>query len=134
MAIFKDGYFTWRGQNISAQCRSIAFELGTEAQDATAMGNNFRVNAAGLNTAAIEIEANWVAGSTTGLDSLFASTAGVSGAFAFKPTTAAISAANPQYSGSAVRTAYSMGGAVGDQHVANISLVAAGDVTRAIST
>jgi len=134
MAIFKDARFTWQGNNISAQCRAIAFEVGAEAQDATAMGNDDRINAAGLGTYAIEIEANWIAGSTTGLDHLFGSTAGKSGAFTFRPTTASISAANPQYSGTAIRTNYSFGGAVGDQHVANISLVAGGDLIRAIST
>ena len=134
MAIFKDARFTWKGTNISSSCRAIAFEMGAEAQDDTAMGDDDRQFAAGLGTWAIEIEANWVAGSTTGLDSLFGTTAGKSGAFTFRPTTASISAANPQYSGTATRTGYSFGGAVGDQHVANISLVAGSDLVRAIST
>lgn len=130
MAIFKDGYFSWRGTNISPSCRAIAFEMGTEAQDSTAMGNDDRISAAGLGTYAIELELNWAAGSTTGIDSLFGSTAGKSGAFIFKATTAAGSSANPSYSGTAIRTAYSFGGAVGDQHIANVSLVAGSDLVR----
>ena len=134
MAIFKDAFFSYKGQNISSSCRAIAVELGNEPQDSTAMGNDTRVNAAGLETFAIELELNWAAGSTTAVDSLFGSTGGVSGAFVFRPTTAGVSAANPQYAGTAMRQSYSFGGAVGDQHVANVSLIPAGDVTRTTST
>lgn len=134
MAIFKNARFTWKGQNISSSLRAVAFEVGAEAQDATTFANDDRINVAGLGTYAFELEANWVAGSTTAIDHLFGSTAGKSGAFTFRPTTAAISAANPQYSGTAIRTNYSMGGPVGEQHVATISLVAGSDLVRAIST
>ena len=129
MAIFKDGYFSFGGTNLSASCRAIAFEMGAEAQDTTAMGNDDRISAAGLRTYAFELEMNWAAG-TTSVDSIFGTTAANSIAFIFKPTTAAVSATNPSYSGTAVRTAYSFGGAAGDQHIANVSLVAGSDLVR----
>ena len=129
--IFKNPFFSFKGVNLSSSVRALAFEQGAEPQDKTAGGNDDRVNAAGLNTWALEVEFNWAAGSTNSVDTLFGSTAGREGAIVFRPTTAAISAANPQRSGTAVRSAYSLGGAIGDQHVASVSLVAGSDLAYA---
>lgn len=129
MAIFKDPFFSYQG--VTVPVRSLAFELGAEPQDATESSDNARQMAAGLDTWAIELEANWTAGSTTSVTHLFGTTAGKSGAFIFRPTTASQSASNPQYSGTAIRTNFGTGGSIGDQHIATVSFVAGSDITIA---
>ncbi len=140
MAIYKDARVTWKGTNISSSVRALSLELGAETPDATAMGDNWRgVATGGLKTAAVEIELNWGAGSTTGVDHLFASTSAVGqvGALTVRPTTGSIAAGNPQYSGGFVVTAVTpLQGSVGDQHIQNVSLAlsSTAGLTRAIST
>jgi len=134
MAIWKDARVSWQSVNISTHVRAAAFEMGSKAEDDTVMGDDDEQFVAGMNTWACELELRWVAGSTTGPDHLFGSTGGQSGAFAIRATTAAISAANPNYAGTAVRTNYSFGGSVGGVNVANVSLVAGSDLARTIST
>lgn len=134
MAIYKNPFFSFKGQNLSSSIRSLAFEQGNETPDATAGGGEDRIAASGLNTWAMEIEFNWGAGTTGSVDRLFGTTNGRSGAIVFRPTTAAISTSNPERTGTAVRSSYSMGGAIGDQHTASLSLVAGGDMTYATST
>ena len=134
MALWKDARVTYRGTNISTSVRAAAFEMGSKAEADSAMGDDDEQFAAGLNTWAAELELRWVAGSTSGIDSLFGSTAGRSGAFTIRATTGAVSAANPEYSGTAIRTNYSFGGQHGSVNVANVSLAAGSDLTRAIST
>lgn len=126
MAIWKDARVTWKGVNISSSIRAASLELGANAPGQTAFGDAWdTVAAGGLKTAAIEMEGNWVAGSTTGLDHLFGSTSGLgqSGAVTIRATTAAISAANPEYYGDFVCTGFTpFQGNVGDQAIADISL------------
>lgn len=129
MPIFKDAFTSYDGTVFKA--RAVAVELGTEPQEDTQMGDQFRSMAPGLDTFSVEIEFNW--GSTT-TDALFGTTAGKTGTFIFRPTTAGVSSTNPQYSGVMTRTNYTLGGPVGDQHVGSVSLVAGGDITRATST
>ena len=138
MSVYKDARVTWGGVNISAFVRAAALELGADAPESTTMGDNWHeFEAGGLKTAAIELELKWAAGSTTGVDSIFGSTSGLgqSKATTIRATTAAISAANPEYSGSFICTAFTpFQGNVGDHHMANASLVLAGPLSRAVST
>ena len=102
MAVWKDARVSWKGNVISSSVRALSMELGSDAPEATAMGDNWReFEAGGLKTASVEMEINWAAGSTTAVDSLFGSTGalGQSGALTVRPTTGAIAAGNPEYSG-----------------------------------
>lgn len=139
MAIWKNARVTWNGQTISSSVRAAALELGANAPDSTTMGDDWsEVAAGGLKTAACELELNWAASTgATAVDALFGSSArlGQSATLTIRPTTAAISATNPEYSGSFVVTAYTpFQGRVGDQHIANVSLSLAGALSRAVST
>ena len=138
MAVWKDARVSWKGNVISSSVRALSMELGSDAPEATAMGDNWReFEAGGLKTASVEMEINWAAGSTTAVDSLFGSTGalGQSGALTVRPTTGAIAAANPEYSGNFIVTSYTpFQGNVGDIHMANVSLSLAGALSRAIST
>jgi hypothetical protein len=138
MAVWKDARVSWDGNVISSSVRALSLELGADAPEATAMGDNWRqFEANGLKTASVEMELNWAAGSTTAVDSLFGSTGklGQSATLLLRPTTGSISASNPQYSGSFIVTGYTpMQGPVGDIHMANVSLQLAGALSRAIST
>lgn len=134
MSVWKDARVSWKSNVISSSVRALSLELGADSPEATAMGDNWRqFEAGGLKTASCEMELNWSAGSTTGIDSLFGSTGslGESGALAIRATTAAVSAANPEYSGNFIVTSFTpFQGPVGDVHMANVSLSLAGDLTR----
>lgn len=142
MSIWHRPYVTWRGTQIggaSGVVRSASVAFGTEGVDNTASGHYARSSASGLRTAAVSMELNWGAGSTTAVDHLFGSTVaqgiGTSGALVIRETTAAISASNPQYTFTARVANYEFGGSIGDQHVATVDLENAGSaIARAIST
>lgn len=52
-------------------------------------------------------------------------------AFTVKPTSAAVSASNPSYSGSVLITGHSLGGTVGDLAMKSLTFPTSGAVTRA---
>lgn len=137
MAIYKNAKLTVGGTDVSAFLRSVAFNHSAEEQDDTAMGDDTRSSAGGLQRWTIEGEANQSFGTTSQLDVVFATTIGTTQTVVLRPFASAtgLAATNPKYSGSGLITEYvPMSGSVGDQFVATFSIVAAGSITRAIST
>lgn len=130
MAVYKDARVTWNAIVING-VRAAAIELGAGVPDATAMGDNWAVAAAGgIKTAAVELELNGdaVSGTTTLTNwSLFGTTTYVGQEFALTltpTTTTAGSPSNPSYSGNFVlQNSTPLQGNVGDQSIVNASFV-----------
>lgn len=135
MAIYRNAKLTVAGTDISSRIRTVAFNHSAEEQGDTAMGDDTRSSAGGLERWTIEGEANQEFGSGN-IDSVFATRVGTTASIVLRPfaSATALAATNPKYSGSGLVTEYvPMSGSVGDQFICTFSIVAAGAITRSIS-
>jgi len=113
---------------------SVAITHEAETQDETAMGDNSRSSLGGLKSWSVEIEAlqDFAAGV---MDADINTLVGTSANFYSRPTTAAVGATNPSYSGIVIVTSYGpIGGTVGDAAKVSISCLGKGDLNRDEST
>lgn len=135
MAVYKDAYISLDSNDVSAYVQSLELPLTIESLDDTAMGDNTRSNAAGLKTwtATMNVHQSFV---NAEFDSIVYALYNAGAAFAceFRPTSSAVSTSNPKFTGNGIISEYTpMTGAVGDQLVISVNIVAAGDLTRATS-
>jgi hypothetical protein len=128
-----DATFSIGGTDLSAALVSITINYEAESQDDTAMGDSTRSNAGGLKNWNIDATFNqdYDAGS---VDATLFSSVGSLAQFIGKPSSGAVAATNPSYTGTALLQSYSpISGAVGDQHQITVNLVSAGDLARAVA-
>lgn len=136
MAIFKNAWFTIQPTgsttvtNLSNYLRSVDFQYDAEDQDETVMGDGTRVLAAGTLktwTFGLALKQDFSA-----VDSVLFAAVGNTAAINFRPSTAAKSSTNPQFSGTAKCGGYSpASGSVGDFLEAPFMCKNAGTLTRA---
>lgn len=138
MAIYRYPKFSFAGNDVSTQLRSLAFNQSAEEQDDTAFGDDTRSSAGGLKRWGFEGEGHQSFGTTTQFDVAFATRVGKTGAVLFRPyatATGTVDKTNPKYTGTGLLTSYPPAqGAVGDQLVVPFSIVSAGALTRATAT
>lgn len=128
--ILKNCYLELGGTTFTDHTVSVALTHEGETQDETAMGDNSRSYLGGLKNWSAEIEflQDFAAGS---VDATINALVGTSGAFYCRPTTAAVGATNPSYSGVVIVTSYPpISGTVGDVAKASVSCLGKGDLTR----
>jgi hypothetical protein len=130
MAAFKNGHLTVNGTDLSTYVRSMELPISAEMLDDTTMGDDARVNEAGLLTWNVTAE----------LKQVFASVDAVLhplvGAAAFpviiKPDGATTSTSNPAFTGNAVIESYQpFGGQVGNSQTCSVTLQCSGTLSRA---
>lgn len=137
MAVYRNAKFTVGGTDVSSYLRSLALNHSGEALDDTAMGDDTRTNAGGLEAWTIEAEFNQFFSSSTGPDSVFATLVNNTASVVVQPFASAAkpTGSSPEYTGSGLITEYvPMSGNVGDQFISTVSIAAAGSLTRAIAT
>lgn len=121
--IYDDAYFTINSVNLSDHVKSLTLNYEAEAQDDTAMSDNTRSSLGGLKnwSVSVEFHQDYAAGE---VDVTVFSLVGTSTAIEIRPTSAAVSATNPSYTGNGMVTTYSpLSGAVGDILPATIEIV-----------
>ena len=130
--VLTDASLTVGGTDLSDHIRSISLPYGAELQDDTAMGDDTRSVAGGLKTWSFTVE--WLQDYAAGeVDATLFSAVGTAVVLVGKPTSAAVSATNPSFTGTGVLGSYDvLGGSVGDQAVANTVFTAAGTLVRAV--
>lgn len=115
--------------DFSGQTTSAAIAYKADGVDITAMGDGTKKNAGGLKEWSMSFELN---GDEAVTGALFA-LVGTQLVVEVRPTSAARSATNPGYTGTALVTDYTpLDGSVGDKHKVSLSVVSAGVLTRAI--
>lgn len=130
MAVFKDGYLSVNGTDLSAYVRSMELPITAEMLDDTTMGDDARVNEAGLIQWSVPFELQQVFAS---VDAVLHPLVGAA-AFAviIKPNGATTSSSNPAFTGNAVIESYQpFGGQVGGQMICTGTLQCAGTLSRA---
>jgi hypothetical protein len=119
------------GTDIAIYIESGSLTYGAEVKDDTTMTANTRKNKGGLKVWAVSGVAHndWA---DNALDEDMFQLVGTEVAMILKPTSSAISATNPAYTGQAIMTQWDpiAGGQVGEIAKANFSLVCAGDLDR----
>lgn len=120
--------------DVSSQMKSCRLALDAAQLDATAMGDGWVDNAAGLKSGTLTIDLldDFADNSIDEIIwALFL--AGTNAAFAVKPEVAAISTSNPEYQGFICPTQWSMGGGVGELAQKSLTYPISGAVTRDVT-
>lgn len=121
--VLTDASLTVGGTDLSSSIRSITTNFEVETQDATAMGDTVRGNNAGLEnwSVTVEFHQNYDASS---VDATLWSVKGSETQLVLKPSSGAVAATNPSYTGTALLQSYNpLDGAVGDQHMTPVTFV-----------
>lgn len=113
--------------------RSVTLNVEAEDLEDTAFGDTFRSRLGGLKDWSVDIEFNQdFAGSA--VDVTLFPLLGTVVAVKIRPTTAAIAATNPEYSGNVLVSEYSpLDGSVGDLATTSVSWPGAGALSRAVA-
>ncbi|WP_435111873.1 hypothetical protein [Nocardiopsis synnemataformans] len=130
---FKDADFVLNSVNLSDFTRSVTISVEAEELEDTAMGDDWRSRLGGLKSFSIDVEFNQDFAASA-IDQTLWPLLGTTVAFTLKPTSAAVSETNPEYSGSVLITEYTpLDGAVGDLATTSVSFPGNGTLARAVS-
>lgn len=131
--VFTDAHFEINSVDLSDHVRSARLSYEAETQDQTAMGDDTREFVGGLKNWSMEIEFNQDFAAAQVDDTLFP-LVGTQTTVLLRPTSAAVGATNPNYTGTGLVASYNpMGGGVGDLAVTSVSIQPAGTLSRATS-
>ena len=117
--------------DLSDHVGSVTISYSAAIQDKSAMGDTFVTRLAGLKdwSASVEFNQDYAA---SNVDATIFPIVGTSVTCVFKPTSGAVSATNPSFTGAAFVESYDpISGSVGDVQKAPISLTGNGVLTRA---
>lgn len=132
--VLKDAHVTINSVDLSDHVRQVTIQHGADLPDRTAMGDDSRRRLPGLKDWSATVEFNQDFDASKVDATLNGLVGAASFAVAFRPTSGATSATNPQYSGSALLESYPiLSGAIGDAAVVSITLQGDGDLARATS-
>lgn len=129
--IFDDASVVINAVDLSDRVQSVTLNYSAELQDETAMGDDTRVNKGGLKNWSFDIEfkQDFAVGE---VDATLFSLVGSTFTITVKPTSAAVAATNPSYSGTGILESYNpIGNSVGDLATAPVTVQSAGTLTRA---
>lgn len=129
--VLDDASVTINSVDLSDHVRSVTVNYEAEVQDKTTMGDEGREKIAGLKnwTADIEFTQDYAAGEVDA--TLFPLIGAAEFAVVFQPTSEAVSATNPSFTGNAILASYPpISGTVGDLATASITLEGSGILTR----
>lgn len=119
------------GTDFSTSIASVTLDITVDEQETTAFGATSRTRIGGLKDASISLDFHQDFGADS-VDATLYPLLGQTVTFTITPTTGAVSATNPTYSGSALVTQYSpFANAVGDLATLSVSWPVTGDITRA---
>lgn len=133
MAVFSftDASVTIGGTDLSDHVRSVSLSVSSDELDTTAMGATYRDRIGGLNDWSVSVEFNQDFAASE-VDATLFPLLGTTSALVVKPTSDAVSATNPSYSGNVLVNDYSpLDGSVGDLATVSVSWPGAGTLTRA---
>lgn len=110
---------------------AATLEISADEQETTAFGADYRTRLAGLKDASLTLDWHQDFGASS-VDATLFPLLGSAVAFTITPTSDAISATNPSYSGTAIVTSYSpFASSVGDIATFSVTWPVSGAVTRA---
>jgi len=131
--VLTDASVTINSVDLSDHVRSVTFNYEGEAVDDTNMADTNRIMAGGLKNYSVDVEFSQDFAASK-VDATLFSLVGSTTTVVLLPTSAAVSATNPSFTGTMLLTSYPpITGTVGDLATATASFVPAGAITRATS-
>ena len=131
--VLTNAFVSINSVNLSQFVKSVSISYKSEMQDDTAMGDTARSRIGSLKDYSLSIEffQDYAAGA---VDATLFGIVGSVVAIEVRGSSAAASATNPKYTGSAILETYQpVGGSVGDNLMAPVSMSGVGALTRATS-
>lgn len=131
--VLTNAFVSINSVNLSQFVKSVSISYKSEMQDDTAMGDTARSRIGSLKDYSLSIEffQDYAAGA---VDATLFSIVGSVVPIEVRGSSAAASATNPKYTGSAILESYQpVGGSVGDNLMAPVSMSGVGALTRATS-
>lgn len=117
--------------DFSGSLAAATLEISADEQETTAFGADYRTRLAGLKDASLTLDWHQDFGASS-VDATLFPLLGSAVAFTITPTSEAVSATNPSYSGTAIVTSYSpFASSVGDIATFSVTWPVSGAVTRA---
>ena len=133
LLVFKDASVVVNSVDLSDHVRSVAIKYEADTIESTAMSATTKTRISGLLDWSIDVEFAQDYAAAKVDATLFSLIGAAAFTITVKPTSGAVSATNPSFSGSALLANYEpVSGKVGDLGTAKASFKAAGVLTRAI--
>lgn len=125
-----DAYLVVNSVNLSDHVKSVVFTADAAVLESTAMSNTWTASIGGLKSGSLAVTFNddFAAGS---VDATVWPLLGTSTTFELRPTSAAVSATNPKWTGSVLVNSTSVGGGVGELGAKSVTWPTTGTITRA---
>lgn len=131
--VLTNAFVSINGVNLSAFVRSVTLSFSAELQDDTAMGDSARSRIGGLRDWSLQVEF-FQSYAASMVDATLFPLVGTIFGIEVRSSAAAVGATNPRYTGSAILESYQpVGGAVGENLMAPVTLQGVGTLTRAIA-
>lgn len=132
--VMTDAQVTVNGVDLSDHVLSATLNYSGDLQEDTAMGDGTRTRLSGLKDWSLELnlKQDFASGSVDA--TLFSLVGGSAVTVTVRPTSSAISATNPEFTGSAVLETYPpLGNSVGELANTTVTFQAAGTLTRDVT-
>ena len=129
--IATDYKVTINGGTVSSSLASVELPVEIDEQETTAFGSSWRTRIAGLKSGSITLEfhQDFAAGA---IDSILWPLLGTNATVVVTPTSTAVSASNPSYTGTFLVTSYTpYASTVGDLATLSVTWPLTGELTRA---
>lgn len=133
--VYTDAAVTVNAVDLSDKVRSATLTVSADLQENTAMGSTWRRRIPGLLDSTVELEFNQDFAASEVDATLWAVfIGGAAVTVTIRPDSAAISATNPDFTGSLCLEEYTpLGGEVGEAAMAPVTFQGAGTITRDVS-
>jgi len=119
--------------DMSPFCTSVTLNIEVDEQEDTAFGDTYRSRVPGLKDWSVDLDFNSDFAAAA-VDATIWPLFGTNTTIKIRPTSGAVSATNPEYSGNVLVTEYSpIDGGVGDLSTTSVSWPGNGTLTRATS-
>jgi len=131
--VLTDAFVSINAVDLSAHVRAVTVNYSSELQDDTNMADTTRVRLGGLLDWSFEVEfAQDFAAAL--VDATLFPLVGVTTTVLARPTSAAVSATNPNYTGTGILETYPpLGNSVGELATTSVTFQAAGVLSRAVA-
>ncbi|MEW2474608.1 radical SAM protein [Micromonospora gifhornensis] len=130
---FVDAFVSIGGTDLSDHVRQVTLSVSADELDKTAMGSTFRSRIGGLKDWSVSVEFNSDFAASE-VDATLWPFLGTTQTVVIRPTSAAASSTNPQYSGSVlVSQVNPLGNGVGDLATVSVQWPGSGALARATS-
>lgn len=132
VTVFSNAYLALGATDISAYLNSVSLDTGADALDNTNFAATTKTNVAGLKTWGISAQGHADFADNL-IDEILYGLVGTAVVVHFKPVAAAISTANPDYTGTGIVTGYNITGQVDGVPQFTLTIASGGALDRDVT-